>query len=599
MQQIMDCWKMNNGGHHVVSSCTRKRSSLSFVQVGEDCQDQEEEEDEEFWIPCIAFMMAFKIFKQRMESQSYIVISRPPRDCNNHGDVGPSSSCCCFTFSKQDKSRDDIVMDPVMVGAVRLIHWSKLLASFVMKRFHNHHHDDDDGHNDHNDDDDDDHDDDRDDLNNRMDNPLRQLFGKEFDWIDAFVDWMEEKPSLSCRADNNSTDNGIMDHERNETVRQPISVQDHIINNEQEEINHLQQLWTYFDVRYHHGNNQQVSDDSNESKSSNVAGDVDIKTKMTSNNQVLNGDEKHSKEKTYVINAIDLRPDLLKMSKNAISQEITVMAEKIVTLLDDAGSKDGAMGIEMVATVLATGNAIMQQQQQGSSIDVEQLDLEIFPFSDSLLASITKRYVTEEMSSARICSFLGSFVLPSITALARKESRPASRQLVTMLMNLARDRPCEVMSALVIPTMNGVAYLTTSTHCKKHQISKGQTELFTRLIKSKSFSTDDMSKLASELVHIEWTDQSVSVFMTCLQRKPILSSATFSKLVERICMCCNEKILVASSNFSSFFHLIVNKYNSQVKQERCEDALLRAAKELTTYMKKTIISAITKLQNEG
>jgi Fanconi Anaemia group E protein FANCE. len=532
---------------------------------------------EEFWIPCIAFMMAFQIFKKRLESKCYIV--RKIKDCHS------SLKCefSCYIFSKDKK--EEILMDPVVVGVMRLIYWSKILAFGMRRFFWNHQEDkkDNDTVDDHNN------------SNNdkedgagihKRDDPLRLFFSKELDWIDVFVSWiMEETTTLSCPTHKDDTSCAfVMDCNGHGKEQE----KNNLDTNRQEDTSSFQQLWAYFE-NHSHDDVQGSKDQITSSNGIEDASHQDAKMACC---------KQRSTEKTYVMNAVALRPELWKMSKNAISQDITEMTEKIITLLNDAGSEDGAMGIEVVATVLATGDTTKQQQKDNA--DLEQLYVDIFPFSDSLLAGITKKYITEEMSSARIFSFLGSFVLPSIIALARKESRPVTRQLVTMLINLARDRPCEVMGALVIPTMQGTTHLTPTQHdndTKRKINSKGQSELITRLIKSKCFGTPELSKLASELVRVEWTDQSIAVFMTCLQTKPSLCSATFSTLVERIYICCDKKVLVGSTNYSSFFHTIVTKYSTQVKQEEHVETLLTAANSLTTFLKKTIISALMKMKS--
>ena len=83
------------------------------------------------------------------------------------------------------------------------------------------------------------------------------------------------------------------------------------------------------------------------------------------------------------------------------------------------------------------------------------------------------------MSTARVSAFLASFVLPSIAALAPEKSRPASRQLVTVLTTLGRNRPDECIHSLVMPTLMGKARELLISGETSNEVSKAQCELIT------------------------------------------------------------------------------------------------------------------------
>ena len=291
--------------------------------------------------------------------------------------------------------------------------------------------------------------------------------------------------------------------------------------------------------------------------------------------------------KAYEKAALDLRPTLLQMSDNAASNDIESMTNQIASILQDGGAQDGAEGITKAAAVLKYGSPTKE-------------DEEVCSFSDSLISSLSKACIAEEMSAARVASFLQSFVLPSIYALQDAKSRPASRQLVTTLTTLARDRPTDCINSLLVPTMMG----NSSTSINEMERvntgpSKAQCELIGRIVKSTAtFQPDDLSKLVSELVPTQWTELSVAVLTTCIQKKPTLSEPTITALADKFSKCSNEQDLAKGTKFSSFFHAFVTKYGPQIQSHDCTDGLLEAAENLKTFLGKSITTSLKKLQKK-
>eukprot|EP00979_Chaetoceros_neogracilis_P011989 scaffold3074_cov280-Chaetoceros_neogracile.AAC.4 len=173
------------------------------------------------------------------------------------------------------------------------------------------------------------------------------------------------------------------------------------------------------------------------------------------------------------------------MSKNAVTSEVEIVRNQIIQLLNDAGAQDGAEGISKVASLLINGCCTGTSEEPGDFAMINSMgsDLaECVVFSDSLISSLSKVYIIEMMSTARVSIFLASFVLPSIDALAPDTSRPASRELVTMLTSLAKFRPAECIHSLMIPILMGEVNRSLAIGNMRKEVSKAQCELFNRLV---------------------------------------------------------------------------------------------------------------------
>eukprot|EP00979_Chaetoceros_neogracilis_P015457 scaffold5936_cov268-Chaetoceros_neogracile.AAC.22 len=301
----------------------------------------------------------------------------------------------------------------------------------------------------------------------------------------------------------------------------------------------------------------------------------------------------------YESNSLSLRPALLQMSKNAVTSEVEIVRNQIIQLLNDAGAQDGAEGISKVASLLINGYCTGTSEKPGDSATINSMgsdSAECVVFSDTLISSLSKVYIIEMMSTARVSIFLVSFVLPSIDALAPDTSRPASRELVTMLTSLAKFRPVECIHSLMIPILMGKVNRSLAIGNMRKEVSKAQCELLNRLVKTSCFPTNKLPNLIEETVLMKWTELSICVIMTILQKKTILNSITVRKIAENFEEYSNDGHLVKSSKFASFLHVFVTKYGSQIQAEGFCQILLNAARALKTILKKSIISALEKLQ---
>jgi hypothetical protein len=148
-----------------------------------------------------------------------------------------------------------------------------------------------------------------------------------------------------------------------------------------------------------------------------------------------------------------------------------------------------------------------------------------------------------------------------------------------------------------MPTLMGKARESLISGETSNEVSKAQCELISRLIKSNCFPIHELSKLVEQSVSIKWSELSMGVITTIVQKKPALGSITIKAFVDKIDACSNEARLVKSTKFSTLFHTFVTKYGSQIKNEGSCEVLLKAATALTTLLGKAITSSLKKNQS--
>ena len=66
-----------------------------------------------------------------------------------------------------------------------------------------------------------------------------------------------------------------------------------------------------------------------------------------------------------------------------------------------------------------------------------------------------------------------------------------------------------------------------------NEVSKAQCELISRLIKSNCFPIHELSKLVEQSVSIKWSELSMGVITTMVQKNSALGSITIRQLLRR------------------------------------------------------------------
>jgi len=545
-----------------------------------------------YYIPAMAFMMAYKTLRKHLASASFTE------------DIDASTS----RDARKSISLQNVAKDAVVITALQVIFISKSLASALIRRGKDGTMKDSSGGN-------------NDDGDGDDGEYVLQVFRREMDMVDSLVRsikdaWTKSKnPSVSQHSEGASPDITVIEKEKSrfQELWEAAQVDHSCSEGDSDDEDPHRQDKMHGQVRNttiermdpNHKEARSIHDHSTPRYVKDLNDLSEKKDKVTPNDADpirhadLKDPDESSEVGSYEDKSLNLRSVLLVMSKNAGSSEIESIRDKIVLLLNDAGAKDGADGISRVASLLIYGRSAGDYKEPGSNASDKNMSAETtecVSFPESLISSLVRVYVVEMMSTVRVSAFLTSFVLPSIAALAPEKSRPASRQLVTVVTSLVRNRPVECIHSLVMPTLMGKAHQSLISGDTINEVSKAQCELISRLVKSNCFPIHELSKLVEQLVSIKWSELSMGVITTIVQKKPALGSITIQAIVEKIDAGSNEARLVKSTKFSTLFHTFVTKYGSQIKNEGSCEVLLKAATALTTLLGKAIISSLKKNQ---
>lgn len=281
----------------------------------------------------------------------------------------------------------------------------------------------------------------------------------------------------------------------------------------------------------------------------------------------------------YRDEAIALRPVLIQMSTNAPSSEVDVISKQIVTLFEKAGNIEGSLGIQIIASLLIDGYV--------SSPSLESACADKCLFPDNLVLSLFNNYITDSLSASRVSSFLTAFVLPSIFALTTKL---ASRQLVTLFSKLSRDRPMDCVNAFI-----QILSEVKTNEATQRELSKSQSELLAKIVKSSSFPDDGLSMLIVASTQIKWTDTSIPFVTSIFLKRPVLQEDLVKTVIKKIVDSASDAILIKSTKFSTCIDTFLKSYQKQFDKECCE-ALVEVVSKLNTFLAKSILSKLKKIQ---
>ena len=119
--------------------------------------------------------------------------------------------------------------------------------------------------------------------------------------------------------------------------------------------------------------------------------------------------------------------------------------------------------------------------------------------------------------------------------------------------------------------------------------NKAQCELISKIIKQVSMPKDVLANIIFHLAKsMVWTEETVAIITTCLQKKPPLDRDVIESVVNRIQRCVegrdeyNEKkgkeamqAISKGIKFSSFFHAFVTKYSNQIENTPFDSGAMR------------------------
>jgi hypothetical protein len=296
----------------------------------------------------------------------------------------------------------------------------------------------------------------------------------------------------------------------------------------------------------------------------------------------------------------ELRTTLLDLPSGELSsvQIINQVTDTLVSLLNRYSDLNGTTGINQCGDIIA-----------GNSCDSSANDK--FPLNEEIVTSLIKSYLTSATSALRAKALMEAFVLPLVlemnpvaTTTDAKQQKPASRSLTSLIVTLARDRPMECVDATLAPSM--VPPSTNATG--DWEPSRFQCELISRVLRAgrDSLSSQAIAQLVEKLLPtdagstgVKWTDNTMPLMTTCLNRRPPLSEVVITRMADEIIDVlspnkCNS--MEKNMKFATLFNALVSKYGPQLKTGNKVDPLIEAVSRLKTFMSKTVTASLKKLK---
>jgi len=297
----------------------------------------------------------------------------------------------------------------------------------------------------------------------------------------------------------------------------------------------------------------------------------------------------------------ELRTTLLGLPSGELSsvEIINQATDTLVTLLNRYSDINGTAGINHCGDVIANSCELSDQNNK-------------FPLNEEIVTSLVKSYLTSATGALRAKALMEAFVLPLVlemnpvgtTTAQAKQQKPASRSLTSLIVSLARDRPMECVDAILVPSM--VPPLTNAT--EDWEPSRFQCELISRVLRAgrDSLSSQAIAHFVEKLLPtdadsrgVKWTDNTMPLLTTCLNRRPPLSGVVIARIADEIIDLLSPikcKSIEKSMKFATLFNALVTKYGPQLKSASKVDPLIEAVPRLKTFMSKTITTSLKKLK---
>ncbi|KAL7437876.1 hypothetical protein ACHAXM_005869 [Skeletonema potamos] len=296
----------------------------------------------------------------------------------------------------------------------------------------------------------------------------------------------------------------------------------------------------------------------------------------------------------------ELRTTLIDLPPGELSsaQIINHATDTLVTLLNRYSDLSGTAGIHHCGDIIR-GNSC------DSNANVK------FPLNEEIVTSLINSYLTNATGALRAKALMNSFVLPLVqemnpvaTTTDTKQQKPASRSLTSLIVTLARERPMECVDAILAP-----AILPPSTHATDNwEPSRFQCELISRVLRAgrDSLSLQAIAQLVEKMLPIDtgstgvkWTDNSMPLLTTCLNRRPSLSDVVIRRMADEIIDVLSPnkcESIEKNMKFATLFNTLVSKYGPQLKTANKVDPLIEAVSRLKTFMSKTVTASLKKLK---
>ena len=175
-------------------------------------------------------------------------------------------------------------------------------------------------------------------------------------------------------------------------------------------------------------------------------------------------------------------------------------------------------------------------------------------------------------------------VLPRLLRL----EQPASRTLFAALLALLQVHARAVLDELVLPTV----------WCNDGALSAAQAEAVSRLLKELPEAL--LGRFVSQFLRGDadqpssWAEAQVVLLQVVLSRKPVLDGACVAELVVQA--DANVEALRGSLKFSNMLNTLVRFHAPQLRPHVL--ALRRVAEKLETFMKRSILQAVSRCEQQ-
>lgn len=212
----------------------------------------------------------------------------------------------------------------------------------------------------------------------------------------------------------------------------------------------------------------------------------------------------------------------------------------------------------------------------------EKLDVAALP--DEAVHCVCQAAALPDVSSRSAGALISSVVLPRLLRL----EQPASRTLFAALLALLQVHARAVLDELVLPTV----------WCNDGALSAAQAEAVSRLLKELPEAL--LGRFVSQFLRGDadqpssWAEAQVVLLQVVLSRKPVLDGACVAELVVQA--DANVEALRGSLKFSNMLNTLVRFHAPQLRPHVL--ALRRVAEKLETFMKRSILQAVSRCEQQ-
>jgi hypothetical protein len=246
---------------------------------------------------------------------------------------------------------------------------------------------------------------------------------------------------------------------------------------------------------------------------------------------------------------------------------------------------DSTLSEDARSSRCANGMQVLLSFTDGASMRAACDAIDADGFTDEAILCACQAAAQPDVSGRAAACFIGAALRPRLAAL----TQPASRTLFAALLALMRAHARALLDELLLPTM----WLHSG------ELSPGQVEVLSRLLKElpENLLAGALTAfLGGEAgVPTAWSEAQVALMQAALARRPTLDAACVGDFLMHA--DANVDALRKSLKFSSLVSTFVKTHGSMLRPHL--PAVRRVAERLDTFMRKSTLAAIAKLEAEA